>query len=179
MIIDKEHPGLKVNVIQSWNDCIALQHHISCHGTGNLLEVDQWDAYLWKDTLWPEATILRFSHQENLAFAHRADWYAVARFMYLWGERIGVRSLPMIPPMPQPNPNLLSPQKHINSDWVWVHSQGGGLHKFTNKCKKSSVWMYNWSSIYIVLTSFCLSQTFQFIFAWSRSHHHYQGRGLL
>ena len=61
---------------------------------------------------------LRFSHQENLAFVHRADWYAVARFMCLWGERIGVRSLPMIPPMPQPNPNLLSSQKHINSDWV-------------------------------------------------------------
>ena len=71
-------------------------------------------------------SFLRFSHQENLAFAHRADWYAVARFMCLWGERIGVRSLPMIPPMPQPNPSLLSPQKHINSDWVRVHSQGGG-----------------------------------------------------
>ena len=69
---------------------------------------------------------LRFSHQENLAFAHRADWYAVARFMCLWGERIGVRSLSMIPPMPQTNPNFLSPQKHINSDWVRLHSQSGG-----------------------------------------------------
>ena len=56
-IIDKENPGLKVNVIKSWNDCIALQHHISCQGTGNLLEVGQWDAYLWHDALWPEDTI--------------------------------------------------------------------------------------------------------------------------
>lgn len=43
-------------------------------------------------------------------------------------------SLSMSPREPQPNPNLLSPQKHINSKWVrvWSLQRGFGILKKKN-----------------------------------------------
>ena len=66
-------------------------------------------------------------------------------FMCFWGEREdwgvrlrrarGVSPSHDTPRAPQPNPNLLSPQKHINGDWVrvchpcsWRHEKLSGRY---------------------------------------------------
>ena len=121
------------------------------------------------------------------SFTTEPDSYLVA--IYFWGgwEKIGVRlrhagthrkerrknslvifssSLPMSPRAPQPNPNLLSSQKRINSDWVPICHWTTHLHT-RKQCHwmvpadACFLWYWYWYSLFLSPTECrrsCLQQ---------------------